>query len=467
VMDADKWMANLGTERDWNFRAAPNPRLNGRALALNMGKVLGGGSSINLMGWVRGHKNDWDYFATAAADAGSHDSVLALYKRIENWQGMPDTAYRGTDGPVLVRPAHCSPVSHAFIEAARSNGIPTFGNLNGPLMESDGGCSRAERTSCGGKRVSVFRSYVHPLMERSNLSVLTHALVSRVTFSGKKARGVDVLHNGRRRHFHARAEVVLCLGAIGSPKVLMQSGIGDHDELTRLGIEVREHLPGVGRNFQDHFLFSGCIWEYAQPLEVQSNEGEAVVFWKTDWRLDTPDLQLIQFEGPRVSAETSKFCPPSHSWTVLPGVVRPKSRGQVRLAGANVDDPVQIIANTLDDPDDVKAMIACVELCREIANSTTLRPFVKREVVPAIPKGPALEEFLRNSIISFWHQTGTAKMGRDPMAVVNGQLKVYGIEGLRVADGSIMPRVTSGNTMAPCVVIGERAADLLRTAHRL
>jgi choline dehydrogenase len=223
----------------------------------------------------------------------------------------------------------------------------------------------------------------------------------------------------------------------------------------------------VGQNFQDHFAF-GCVWEYQQPLAPRNNGAEATFFWKSSPGLDTPDLQTCQIEVPVCSAETgAKFNPPPASWTMYGSVLRPKSRGQIRLTGPNPDDPIQIESNTLSHPDDLRAAVACVELCREIGNSAALRPFTKREVMPGNLRGAALEDFIRDEASTYHHQTCTAKMGRDSMSVVDGQLKVYGIENLRIADGSIMPRVPTGNAMATCIVIGERAAETLRNEHRL
>jgi choline dehydrogenase len=472
VTRAELWPANLGSERDWNFAAQPNPHLNGRSIPYDMGKVLGGGSSINVMAWARGHKNDWDFFAAEAGDnAWGYQSVLNIYRRIEDWHGFPDPYYRGTGGLVYVEPARDpSPVAPAMVEGARSVGIPTFENQNGRMMEGAGGASIFDLIVRDGYRRSVFRSYVFPYMDRPNLTVLTGALVTRVAFDPfvrNRVTGVEFSHDGNLHDAVAGSEVVLSLGAIHTPKVLMQSGIGDQTELQRYGVPVVQHLPGVGQNLQDHPGF-GCVWEYQQPLPPRNTGCEATYFWKSDPALDTPDLQTGQGEFPFSSAETAaRFDLPEFGWALLAGVVRPKSRGEIRLTGADPLDPLEIHANMLSHPDDVKAAITGVQICREIGNSAALGPFTKREVMPGNLKGAELERFIRDAAISYWHQTCTAKMGRDAMSVVDGTLKVYGIEHLRIADGSIMPRVTTGNTMAPCVIIGERAADILKNQHKL
>jgi choline dehydrogenase len=354
-----------------------------------------------------------------------------------------------------------------MVEAARSIGMPTFDSNNGRLMEGDGGASILDLRVRDGKRLSVFRTYAFPYMDRPNLTVLTHALVTKLTLEGKRATGVEIVFDGKLERITAGLEVVLSLGAMHTPKVLMLSGIGDQAELKRLGIPIVQHLPGVGQNFQDHFGI-GCVWEYQQPLAPHNNGSEATFFWKSNPDLDTPDLQTCQGEVPICSAETaSMFNPPAASWTLFGGVVRTKSRGQIRLTGPNPQDPLQIDPNTLSHPNDLKAAVASVRLCREIGNSLPLRPFVKREVAPGDLEGPALETFIRDAALSYAHQASTAKMGRDAMSVVDGQLKVYGIDNLRIADASIMPRVTTGNTMAPCVVIGERAGEILKMAHSM
>ena len=467
VMEANQWPLNLGSERNWGFSGGPNPHLNGRSMPLPMGKVLGGGSSINLMVWSHGHKNDWDLFAGEADDAAwNYESVLKVYRRIEDWHGVPDSKHYGVDGPVFVQPApDPNPVALAMLEGARSIGIPVFKTQNGSMMEGNGGCSIHDIQVRNGRRKSIFRSYVFPYMDRANITVLTHALVSRVIFEGKRSTGVEIIYNGKTLSINAGSEVVLSLGAIHTPKVLMQSGIGDQAELQRFGIPLVQHLPGVGQNFQDHFGVS-CIWEYPQPVAPRNNACEATFFWKSNASLDGPDLQPCLIELPVCGPEiTAQFNPPMGSWTLFAGVVRPKSRGQIHLTGPTPQDPLQIEPNTLSHPDDLRAAIASVRICREIGNSLPLRPFVKREVAPGNLEGPALENYLRDAAISYAHEASTARMGRDAMSVVDGQLKVYGIDNLRIADASIMPRVTTGNTMAPCVVIGERGAEMLKLAH--
>jgi choline dehydrogenase-like flavoprotein len=469
VTDPAKWPLNLRSERDWNFQAESNPNLNGRVIPLSIGKVLGGGSSINVMVWARGHKSDWAFFASEAGDpAWSYESVLNIYRRIEDWRGAPDPKYRGTGGRLFVQPApNPNPIAPAMVKGARSVGIPTFKNQNGRMMEGVGGASITDMLVRNGKRQSVFRSYVFPYMDRPNLTVLTNALVTRLTFEGKRATGVEISYDGNTRHVRAALEVVLSLGAIHTPKVLMQSGIGDQAELHRFGIPVVQHLPGVGQNLQSHPAI-GCVWEYREPLPPRNNFSEAIFFWKSDPALPSPDLQTCQAELPLSSPEnTARFGLPGTGWTLAGSIVRPKSRGHIRLTGRNPLDPIQIDENLLSHPDDLKAAIALVELCREIGNSGPLRPFSKREVMPGNLRGAELEHFIRDAVMPYWHETCTAKMGLDAMSVVDGKLKVYGVKNLRIADGSVMPRVTTGNTMAPCVVIGERAADILRTEHKL
>jgi len=465
VTDARQWVTNIGSERYWEFKAEPNPHLNGRAIPMGMGKVLGGGSSINAMIWARGHKSDWDFFASETGDsAWGYESVLDIYRRIEDWQGAPDPRYRGSGGPVFVQPLQDpNPAAPALFEGIRSVGIPIFENQNGRMMEADGGASVPDMHIRDGKRQSVFRSYVFPYMDRPNLTVLRNALVTRLTFEDKRVTGVQISYEGSVRRIRAGRDVILSLGAIHTPKVLMQSGIGDEAELSHFGIPVIQHLPGVGLGFQDHPGVC-CLWECSDSLPTRPAP-EAVIYGKSATGLGSPDFQIL----PAVfsAGDTARLGLPAGGWVLIGNVVQPKSRGRIRLTGSDPADPVQIEANYLCDPDDRKAIFACVELCREIGNSDALRPFVKQEIIPGKMERGELENYIRDTAFSFWHQTSTAQMGRHDMCVVDGYLKVYGVEGLRIADGSIMPRVTTGNTMAPCVIIGERAAEIIRSQHQM
>lgn len=470
VVAPGQWTANLGSERDWGFAGEPNPHINDRSIAYSMGKVLGGSSSINVMAWIRAHRDDWDHFAAEAGDtAWNYESVLGIYRHIEDWQGDPDPAYRGSGGPVFVQPPpDPNPLALATLDAASATGTKVYPSANGRLMEATAGAALGDVRIRNGQRESVFRSYVFPLMDRPNLTVLTHAIVQRVVVEDGKAVGVEIRQHGATHRIDADAEVVLSLGANNTAKVLMLSGIGDQDELGRFGIPVRQHLPGVGRNLQDHVAFD-CIWEYREPQPPRNNAAEVVVLGQTEaYGLTHPDVFAWQVEMPYATDETAaRFGLPETGWTFHAAIAHPKSRGRVRLGGPGPTDPLRIEDNTLTDPDDVRTAVACVQWCREIANSAPLRPYVKREVMPGNLRGKELEEFVRDAASTFFHQVGTAKMGRDAMSVVDGDLKVYGIENLRVADGSIMPQITITNTMAPCVVIGERAARILKKAHRL
>src|SRR5215831_18786914 len=315
VYDPDQWVTNIGSERYWQFEAEPNPHLNGRAIPMGMGKVLGGGSSINAMIWARGHKSDWDFFASETGDpAWGYESVLDTYRRIEDWQGAPDPRYRGTGGPVFVEPLrNPTPAVQALFETIRSLGIPIFENQNGRIMEADGGASVADMRSRNGKRQSVFRSYVFPHMDRPNLTVLPRALVTRLTFEGKRATGVQISYEGSVRSIRAGYEVVLSLGAIHTPKVLMQSGVGDQAELNHFSIPVIQDLPGVGRGFQDHPGVC-CLWECADSLPSRPAP-EAVIFWKSEAGLSSPDFQILQAV---LSAEdAAKFGLPASGWVLI------------------------------------------------------------------------------------------------------------------------------------------------------
>jgi choline dehydrogenase len=397
VMQPAQWPTNLGTERDWGFQAEANPHLNGRAIPMSMGRVLGGGSSINVMLWARGHKNDWNYFASESGDpAWGYENVLNIYRRIEDYHGTPDPTRRGKGGPVFVQSAvNPKSVATALLEAARSLGIPTYDSPNGAMMEGAGGAALNDLRIQGGRRISVFRSYAYRRMHQPNLTVLTGALVSKLRFSGSRVIGIEAIRDGQVITFDADREVVLSLGSVNTPKVLMQSGLGPQRELLRHGIAVRQHLPGVGQNHQDHVSF-GCIWEYREPQEVGAGGSEATLYWKSDASLDTPDMLHCQVEFPVPSPENAAALnPPQHGWTMFAGLARPKSRGELLLSGAGPLDPMIIKANTLSHPDDMKSALANLELCRSLGNAAAFDQLVKREAMPQGVHADALVDACR------------------------------------------------------------------------
>ena len=326
------------------------------------------------------------------------------------------------------------------------------------MMRACGGCAVVDNIIHDGKRQSAYRSYIYPRLQQPNLTVLTGALTTSVLFEGSRARGVEFEYQGQLRQAKARFEVVLSQGAIQTPKLLMQSGIGDQEELVKFGIPVRQHLPGVGRNMHDHVALA-LVWGATDAPLPHTARSSVVAFWKSDPALDAPNFYTYAIGIPFLTPENAAKYPPSAAaWTLFMGM-RPTSRGSIHLTGAKASDPLRVQANYLSDPKNLEDMKLGVQHAREIGNGAALRPYTKREHTNM--SGTALEEYIRNGLVTFWHQSGTAKMGRDFMSVVDAELKVYGVEGLRIADASVLPSVTTGNTMAPCVIIGERAADLL------
>ncbi|OYX71227.1 MAG: oxidoreductase [Caulobacter sp. 35-67-4] len=420
------------------------------------------------MVWARGHRSDWDHFAKESGDASwGYDAVLGLYREIENWQGSPDPLRRGKGGPVYVQSApKPGPAAYAMVDAARELGIPTYASPNGEMMEGVGGCAISDVLIRDGKRHSIFRAFTYPFLDRPNLTLLTHTQVNRVLIQQGRAVGVEVVRKGATHWFGVAHEVILCLGAIQTPTVLMRSGIGDEAELRAHDIKVVQSLPGVGANLQDHVSF-GCIWEYREPIAPRNSGSEATLYWKSEAALTEPDLLFCQVEFPVPSPEAAPRGAPEHGWTMFAGLAHPKSRGRVRLASADPTIAPRIELNTFSHPDDLKAAIACVELCRDLGNTQAFAPLVTREAMPGPLNKADMEQYVRDAAVTYWHQTCSAKMGRDAMSVVDASLRVYGVEGLRVADGSIMPKVATGNTMAPCVIIGEKASRYIRATHGL
>lgn len=463
VLNPAMWPTNLRSERDWGHSADPSDSVNGRSLILPMGKVVGGGSSINVQIWARGHKSDFDMWAAEAGDdAWNYASVLEIYKRIEDWQGAPDDSRRGTGGRLWVEQVQDpNPIAPAMLAACESVGIPAYADMNGEMMEGEGGAALANVRIKDGRRVNIPQSYLYPVLRKGNVTLLTGAHVTRLRMDGNRVTGVDFVKDGTAQSVSA-GRTVLAAGAINTPKILMLSGIGPKAELDRLNLDTVVDRPGVGQNFQDHVLVAGCIWEYNEPQAPRNSLAEATYFWKSDPSVDSPDTQPFQIEVPYATEVTGpQFAPPAGSWTISPGLVRPKSRGRVYLTSNDPMALAKVDAQFLSHEDDLTAVVRSIEKCREIGNAPALSDFVKREVMPGAMSEDALRDFAKDASGTYFHESCTCKMGTDDMSVVDARLDVYGVEGLTIADASVMPRVSTGNTMAPTVIIGERAADIL------
>jgi choline dehydrogenase len=463
ILMTETWVFNQGTDVDWAFQAEPSKSVNNRSIKQAMGRVFGGSTSINGMVWARGHKNDFDDWAKQAGDeAWGYRHVLDIYKRIEDWQGVPDPERRGRGGNVYVQPApNPNPIASAFIRAAEAYGIQAFDDQNGVMQEGPGGAAITNVRIRDGRRLNIPSAYLYPVMDQPNLTVLTSAYVNRLTLEGTSVTGVEFEWQDEIRKITASSEVVLSAGSIHTPKILMLSGIGDRAELARFGISTVSHLPGVGRNFQDHPVIGSCLWEPREPLPARANAAEANLFVKSRSDLNTPDLHIWHIEAPYVSEVTAQYAV-GNAWSISPGLVRPESRGFIKLKSSDPREAPQIHANMLADPRDLTALRKGMEISRELGNSEAMKSFAKREILPGDRKGEALDDLIRDGAMSMHHPTSTAKMGQDDLSVVDAQLRVYGVKNLRVADGSIMPTITTGNTMAPCVIIGERLAEILK-----
>ena len=469
VMDPGVWFTNLGSDRDWKDVALPSASTNNRAIPEHMGRVVGGGSSINATIWARPFKADLEHWAEASGDrAWGYESGLEIYRRMENWQGAPDARYRGKNGPVWCQPAKDPhPVAPALLAACRTLGYPVFADQNGAREEGGIGFALMNQIIRDGRRQSMARSYLYPVLSRPNVTVLVNTHVDRLTFSGTRATGVQIATASGPKTIGANTEVIVSAGGINTPKLLMLSGIGDEAQLREHGIKTLVNAKEVGRNFQDHILHGGCIWEPKEFIPHRNSAANAAGFLKSQSSLVSPDVNLVQIELPYASEVVGKdYAPPATSWALCAGLVAPKSRGEIRLRSANPADRPLVDARFMSHPDDVKALAFGIEVCREIGNSAAMKDFVKREVAPGKTlTGKAMEDFVRNGATTYFHQAGSCRMGKDAEAVVDSKLRVNGIQGLRIADSSIMPRIAGVATMATCALIGERMADILSAGN--
>jgi choline dehydrogenase len=450
-------------ELDWCYWTTPQRHCSYRRIHCPRGKMLGGCHSHNASVWVHGHPTDFDNWAYQGNPGWDDQSILPVLKKIEDWRGPP-SEFRGQGGPLHVEPAQePNAIAEAFVESGRDVGLPVIDDHNGPDME---GIGFFNMTIKDGRRNTVVDAYLRPALERSNLTAVTQAETRKLILDRNRCSAVEYTHQGKSLTARANREVILCAGAIGSPRVLLLSGIGPAAELAPLGIPVALDLPGVGRNLQDHPLLAGINYECRGRLPtIRNNGAESTFWWKTDSRLACPDIQPVVIEFPFVSPELAEQIDvPRNCYAIAPSVVRPASRGTVRLRSADPSDEPLIDMNYMACEADLRAMLAGIEMCREMGQSQAFQEFRKRELMPGNRSRSEMIEFIRMATSTYFHPAGSCKMGVDADSVVDPQLQVHGLEGLRVADASIMPTVTTGNTNAPTVMIAEKAAEMILSA---
>ncbi|TDD77873.1 GMC family oxidoreductase [Actinomadura rubrisoli] len=438
---------------DWAFRTVPQEAAHDRRLHLPRGRLVGGSHALNAMIWVRGNPADYDHWASLGNTGWSWRDVRPVFERID---GL------GTGKPGMIdilTGFQPDPVQCAIVEAARQAGLPFNPDYNGDCQD---GVSFMQFTIRGRRRLTTARAYLAPVVGRG-VTLVPDAQARRLLFDGWRCVGVEWERDGALEQ--ARAEqVVLCAGAIGSPALLMRSGIGDAGMLAAAGVDTVVHLPGVGRNLQDHWLVP-VIASTDRPSAVSPGlpSTQSHLFWRSRQDLEVPDLQPLHFGVPLYEPWMQG---PPDGVSLMAGLVRPASHGEVRLSRSPWDPPL-IDPRVLSEEADLDALCAAVRLCQEIVASAELRDgWGARELYPGplAESAEGLRAYVRRSVVTYHHQAGTCKMGVDDRAVVDPELRVHGVEGLRVADASIMPAVTTGNTNAPAVMIGERAADLLGRA---
>jgi choline dehydrogenase len=469
---------------NWGYSSEPEPFLDGRRLSHPRGRVLGGSSSINGMVYIRGHALDYDNWARNGAPGWSYADVLPYFIRAERHLGGPDT-YHGIDGPLAVfaPDLHDTPLAAAFVRAAQEAGYPLTKDVNGEQQE---GFGRIDRTTCNGRRWSVARAYLRPISDRTGLTVEINALVHRVVVANGRAVGVKYcVAGGAKKTVHAGAEVLVCGGAINSPQILQLSGIGPAEYLRRLGIRPVCDLPGVGDQLNDHpdiviqhlcrqpvslyrfnrglgKIFTGLKWFVRHDGVAASNHFEAGGFIRSRPGIEFPDLQLT-FMPLAIKPGTVEDVG-DHSYQVHIDLMRPRSRGRIRIRSADPTMPPSILFNYLQDPLDRLDLRASVRLTREILAQPALAPFRGPELSPGehVQSDAEIDAYIRQGIETCYHPVGTCRMGLTSDCVVDTHCRVHGIVGLRVVDASVMPSIVSGNTNAPTIMIAEKASDLIR-----
>lgn len=478
----------------WRHSTAPVPGLGGRALFWPRGKVLGGCSSINGQVYVRGHRSDFDRWAQMGNRGWSYDEVLPYFQRSERHADRRDTFHGRAGEWKISRAGLENPLFDAFVEAGRQAGYPENDDFNGTSQE---GFGRFDFMVDRGRRQSSAKAFLAPARGRANLTVLKHAQAVRLLFEGRKAIGLEISHNGRRRVLRARREIVLSAGVIGSPHLLMLSGIGEAEHLRATGLDVVADVPGVGRNLQDHgqvALLYGCsqpitlyqmiridraALRLAQALFLRSGPFahfpvQGGGFTRSRQELEIPDTQWHFGIGLGVRRARLPRMKPSSDpldrdgFLIAPCLLRPESRGRIGLKSRDPLDALDIQPNYLSAEEDVRFFRTALREARRIVSQPAFDPFRDGELMPGrlVASDDEIDAYVRSAFSTCHHQVGTCRMGPDPMAVVDDRLRVKGIGGLRVADASIMPALVGGNTNAATVMIGEKAADMIKAEMR-
>ncbi|TMC23311.1 MAG: choline dehydrogenase [Chloroflexi bacterium] len=468
----------LRTPLDWAYSTEEQPHLHNRKLYWPRGKMLGGSSSLNAMVYIRGDHLDYDEWRNLGNEGWGDKDVLPYFKKAQH-QERGASKYHGSDGPLNVAdPRSPNALAYAFIAAGQQLAIARNDDFNGTKQE---GVGLVQLTQKRGQRHSSATAYLKPILGRPNLSVLTHAHATRILVEEKRAIGVTYQQNGQLHEARAGREIILCGGAINSPQLLLLSGIGPADQLKALELPVIVDLPGVGQNLQDHLgmavayhcskpitlLQIDTFWNKLQYMfwkkgPLASNLAEAAAFVRTRPELQLPDVEILLV--PLYLSNQPISPAPEHSFTFVCALLRPQSSGEITLCSNNPLDPPRIQPNYLACDADLQVMIDGVKLCRRWAQTRALAPFRGEEITPGedVQSDEQIAEAIRARADTIFHPVGTCKMGNDAMAVVDHELRVHGITGLRVADASIMPTLIRGHTNAPAIMIGEKAADLVK-----
>jgi choline dehydrogenase len=454
-----------GSEVDWKYLTDPEPGLNNRQIMVSRGKVLGGCSSIYAMIYIRGNRRDFDYWKSLGNDGWGFDDVVPYFKKSEN-NSWGASEYHGVGGPLDVRDnPDPSPVAQAFPHAAVELGFkgPNW-DFNAADQEDGSGLYQYNITP-DAKRASTAVAFLDPIRGRTNLSIQTGAQITRLTFSGTRVTGVEYVQDGQTKTAAASKEVVLSAGTFDSPRLLMLSGIGPADHIKSHGIPVVADLPGVGQNLQDHILLPVFYnSKVKQPAPMFIAEAGLFTHTRPDGDPKAPDLQF------HFSAGIPPFNPPGYpigpdNFVFVPILVRPNSRGSVSLRSSNPLDLGVVRGNYMTEESDVQVMLSGFKLLRELAATNAFKEFNAGEAAPGAASSEAdLRDYIKNHASTVWHVAGTCQMGTSAESVVDSQLRVHGILGLRVADASVMPTVASGNTNAACIMIGEKAADMIKAS---